>query len=318
MKILVPAKVHSEFIAENVTIPAGVELIPYSETDGAPAGAEEAVAVCRWTAGKAYAPLVENGENVRWLHTASAGTDHVITPKIREKQRLAITDTGPAYEIAIGEFVLAWMLAVTRKLPLLWERQREKRWEWLTQDELYGKTVGIIGLGPIGRGIAQRSKAFGMKTIGLRRRPIAVEGVDEVLTGPEGLQRVIAKSDFVVLAAALTTETRAIIGADELAQMKTSAWLINIARGEVVDQTALLQALQAGVIAGACLDVFEKEPLPLDHPFWEMSNVLIAPHSSSGWSAGLHARQKTIFLENLKRFANDEALENVVDLARGY
>lgn len=305
-------------MAGNAEIPAGVELIPYSEIEDPPPGADEAVAVCRWTAGKAYASLVENGANVRWLHTASAGTDHVITPLIREKRGLVITDSGPAYEIAIGEFVLAWMLAVTRRLPLLWEWQREKRWEWLTQDELYGKTVGIIGLGPIGRGIAQRSKAFGMKTMGLRRRPIAVEGVDEALTGPEGLRRVLAESDFVVLAAALTAQTRAIIGAAELAQMKNSAWLINIARGEVVDQDALLQALQAGSIAGACLDVFEKEPLPQDHPFWEMDNVLIAPHSSSGWSAGLHERQKSIFLDNLQRFVKGEPLENVVDPAMGY
>ena len=318
MIVLVPADIHDELAAEAATIAPSVSLVSYREDQDPVPFADDAVAVFRWIAGVRYAGLVENGPNVRWLHTASAGTDHVITDAIRNKPGLTVTDSGPAFEIAIAEFVMACMLSVTRRLPTLWERQQRKQWEWLTQDEVWGKSVGIVGLGPIGVGVARRAKAFGMRTLGLRRRDLPAEAVDEVLTGRAGLDRILAESDFVLLAAALTPETRSLIGAAELRSMKNSAWLLNIARGSMVDDAALIAALQSGEIAGACLDVFAKEPLPQDHPFWSMPNVMVSPHSSSGWTAGLKARQKAIFLDNLKRFVDGAPLEHVVDFAAGY
>ncbi len=163
-----------------------------------------------------------------------------------------------------------------------------------------------------------RAKAFGMRTLGLRRHAAPVAGVDEVLMGSAGLARLLAESDFVVLAAALTGETRALIGAAQFTQMKPTAWLINIARGGLVDEPALVAALQGGQIAGACLDVFAQEPLPPDSPLWDLPNVHLAPHNSSGGGPNLSARQKAIFLDNLGRFARGEVLMNVVDLTRGY
>lgn len=318
MKILVPEHLYDELRDPAREAAPEAELCPYGETAASVNGLAEAVAVLRWVAGKEFTRMVREGPNIRWLHTASAGVDHVLTPDVRAKEGLTVTDSGPAFEIAIAEFVLAWMLFAARGLPALVENQREHKWQSVPQFELHGKTVGIIGLGPIGRGTAVRAKAFGMRTLGLRRHPAPIAGVDEILTGGDGLTRLLTESDFVVLAAALTGETKALIGAAQLAQMKPSAWLINIARGGLIDEPALIAALQENRISGACLDVFTQEPLPQDSPFWDLPNVYTAPHNSAGSDTNLHARQKTIFLENLRRFVRGEALENVVDMARGY
>ena len=318
MKVFVP-----EFLCDDLRGPAydaapEAELLPYGETETNPKGQEEAVALLRWVWGKNYARIVGQMPQIRWLHTASAGVDHVLTPEVKAKSNLTVTDSGPAFEIAISEFVLAWMLMAARGLPELMKNQREHLWKPVPQFELHGKTVGILGLGPIGRGTAVRAKAFGMHTLGLRRRNAPVEGVDEVLTGPEGLTRLLTDSDFVVIAAALTSETRALIGAEQIALLKPTAWIINIARGGLIDEPALIAALQAGKIGGACLDVFAQEPLPEGSPLWDLPNVYVAPHNSPGGDPNLQKRQKAIFVENLSRFARNEPLENVVDIERGY
>jgi len=318
MIILVPEHLLDELQGPAREAAPHAELRPYGENEATPDGLDEAVAVLRWVAGKEFARIVHQGPSVRWLHTASAGVDHVLTPNVRAKVGLTVTDSGPAFAIALSEFILAWMLLVARGLPALMENQRQHSWQSVPQFELHGKTVGIIGLGPIGRGTAFRAKAFGMKTLGLRRSPASVEGVDELLTGPEGLTRLLAESDFVVVAAALTGETQALIGAAQLARMKPTAWLINIARGGLVDEPALVGALQMGQIAGACLDVFAQEPLPAGSPLWDLPNVHIAPHNSPGWDPDLRVRQKTIFLDNLGRFVRGEPLTNIVDISRGY
>lgn len=318
MKIMVPEHLYDELYGPAHDAAPEAVLCPYGETATARDGLDEAVAVLRWVAGKEFTRLVRQGPNIRWLHTASAGVDHVLTPDVQAKAGLTVTDSGPAFEIAIAEFVLAWMLLVARGLPALMQNQREHRWQSVPQFELHGKTVGLIGLGPIGRGTGMRAKAFGMHTLGLRRHLLPVEGVDEVVTGPDGLARLLAESDFVVLAAALTGETQALIGPAQLAQMKPKAWLINIARGGLVDEAALIAALRQGRIGGACLDVFAQEPLSQDSPLWDLPNVHIAPHNSPGSDPNFHARQKAIFLDNLRRFVRDEPLENIVDIARGY
>jgi phosphoglycerate dehydrogenase-like enzyme len=158
-----------------------------------------------------------------------------------------------------------------------------------------------------------------MTALALRRTPgTPVENVDDVLTGPDGLRRLLAESDFVVLAAALTGETRHLLGAEELARLKPTCWLINIARGALVDEVALIDALRRRSFSGACLDVFAQEPLPVENPLWDLPNVYIAPHNASGWTRGLRERQKRLFLDNLARFARGEPLGGVVDVARGY
>ncbi len=318
MPILVPEHIYEELSGPASAAAPGVVLLPYPEDGPLGPAWQEAEGVLRWVAGKRYAPLVADGPKVRWLHTASAGVDHVLTPAVKAKPNLVVTDSGPAFEIAISEFVLAWMLLVARRLPELMASQRERRWESVVQQELYGQTVGIVGLGPIGQGVAVRAKAFGMRTLGFRRTQAPSPNVDETLTGPDGLARLLTESDYVVLAAALTGETKALLGPAQIAQMNPAAWLINIARGGLIDESSLIEALREKKIAGACLDVFAQEPLPQDSPLWDLPNVHIAPHNSPGWTAGLHERQKTLFLDNLRRFALGEPLEIVVDIARGY
>ncbi|MGI4789890.1 MAG: D-2-hydroxyacid dehydrogenase [Janthinobacterium lividum] len=318
MDILVPEHIYDELLAPARDAAPSVTLLPYSEEGHLEDAWKEAEGVLRWVAGKRFAPLVADCPKVRWLHTASAGVDHVLTPAVKAKPGLMVTDSGPAFEIAISEFVLAWMLLAARRLPELMAHQREHRWESVVQQELFGQTVGIIGLGPIGQGVAVRVKAFGMKTLGFRRSQSPSPNIDETLTGPDGLKKLLAESDYIVIAAALTGETKALLGPDQIELLKPTSWLINIARGGLIDEPALIAALQSKKIAGACLDVFAQEPLPPDSLLWDLPNVHIAPHNSPGWTAGLHARQKALFLSNLRQFSLGEPLESQVDIARGY
>jgi phosphoglycerate dehydrogenase-like enzyme len=308
----------ADYEAEAREIAPTVTLLPYDDGDGPVPGLDEAEGILRSWGVARWKQLVADGPRIRWVHTPSAGVDGVLVPAVRNKPGLVLTDSGPAFTDSIPEFVLAWILMVARRLPQFIEQQRRHVWQGIQQDELTGRTIGIIGLGPIGLGVARRAKAFGTCTIGLRRHGRPAENVDEVVTGPEGLNRLVRESDYIVIAAALTEETRHIIGAPEIAKMKPSAWIVNIARGAHIDQAALIDALQNDVIAGACLDVFDPEPLPADSPLWDMPNVYIAPHNSTGNAPSVRRRQREIFLENLRRFAAGEPLENVVDFERGY
>lgn len=319
--VLVPEAVAEDVRLYTATLAPDIRVVAYTEDEAIPEGVKDAVAVLRWIAGKRYESLVLEGSNVRWLHTASAGVDHVVTPGLRPlfaERDLTLTDSGPAFGIVIGEFVLAWMLSLAHHLPNHWEAQKSKEWQKHTHEELYGQTAGIIGLGPIGRGVAERCRALGMRTLGLRRRPEPVPAIDVVYTGPEGLDTLLAESDWLVLAAASTPETRHLIGAAELARMKPTARLINIARGALVDETALTIALQNGALAAACLDVFSREPLPAESPLWDLPNCYITPHNAPGWTTGLRQRQLDLFLANLRRFLAGDPLEGVVDIEQGY
>ena len=318
MNILIPQVLFDYYVPDARLIAPVAEFISYGDDDTAPAGLVDVEAVSWWYTVRHIDDIVRSAPKLRWLHSGSAGVDRLLSPTIAGRTNLTVTDSGPAFEIAISEFVMAWILSVARRLPELDSQQRGKIWNSLKQDEVYGRTVGVIGLGPIGRGVAARAKAFGMRTLGLRRTQAPVDAVDELLTGSTGMARLLAESDYVVLAAALTGETHALIGRQQLALMKPTAWLINIARGALVDEVALIDALRSGGIAGACLDVFQAEPLRQDSPLWEMPNVHIAPHNSGGMTDGVRDRQKALFLDNLRRFVDGRPLENVVDVNRGY
>ena len=318
MKILIPANMMDEYGADARSHVPDVTLIPYDDSDKPVPGADEAEGILRsWSVAR-WRQLVADGPRIRWVHTLSAGVDGLLVPEVRSKQGLVLTESGTAFTDSIPEFVLAWILMVARRLPQFIEQQREHRWEGIQQDELTESTIGIVGLGPIGLGVAKRAKAFGMRTMGLRRHDRPAENVDEVVTGPGGLDRLMRESDYIVIAAALTDETRHIIGAGEIAKMKSSAWIVNIARGAHIDQDALVDALQSNAIGGACLDVTTPEPLPKDDPLWDLPNVYIAPHNSTGNAPSVRKRQREIFIDNLQRFAKGEPLENVVDFERGY
>jgi phosphoglycerate dehydrogenase-like enzyme len=229
-----------------------------------------------------------------------------------------VTNARGVFSRPIAEYVVMMCLAIARRLPQLLELQRERTWQPLRGRELGGLTVGIVGYGSIGSEIARLLEPFGTKVLATRRHPDrgAVEPNVELL-GVDQLDELLARSDVVVVAAPLTDETAGMIGAPQLREMRESAWLINIARGRLLDELALRRALEAGWIAGAVLDVFTEEPMPPDSPLYGTPNLLLTPHTS--WSSDrVVERSVTLFIENLRRFAAGQPLENVVDLEAGY
>lgn len=254
--------------------------------------------------------------SLKWIHSISAGVEHALDDFLRTAP-VVLTNARGVFDLPIAETVLAYILMIVKKMPTFLAQQREHRWKKQALREAHGLTVGIVGLGSIGAEIARLCTALGMRVLAIRRR--LEEGAPNVtqLLPPEQLEQLLAQADFVVLALPLTAETRGLIGAAQLRAMRPEAWLINIARGAIVDEAALIQALQNGVIAGAALDVFATEPLPPDSLLWDMPNVIITPHNS--WSTPhLEAREATLFLDNLERYVRGEPLRYVVDKALGY
>ena len=270
----------------------------------------------RWGIGReVFQQMVARIPNLRWVHTISAGVDHLLFPELSQTD-VVLTNASGVFNVPIAETVLAYILAVVKRMPEFLGQQQARTWHKLELRELRELTVGIVGLGDIGAEVARLCHAFGMRVLGLRQRPRPDPHVDEILP-PEQLHDLLGRSDFGVIAVPLTKDTRQLIGAAELEAMKADAWLINIARGAIVDERALVKALQEGRIGGACLDVFVEEPLPEDSPLWGLPNVIITPHNS--WhSARLQEREAELFLENLRRYVAGEPLLNVVDQEAGY
>ena len=276
--------------------------------------------------------LVVRAPRLTWVHSASAGVERVLTPAGRERG-LVVTNARGVFSQPIAEYVLMMILAVSRRLPQLLELQRERTWQPLEGVELRDVIVGIVGLGSIGRAVADLATAFGCRVVATRRHAPGSEATEAPggeaargtadhpglsrLTGPEGLPELLAEADFIVLAAPLTLETESLIDEAALAGVKPGAWLINVARGRLVDERALLRALREGPLGGAVLDTFRDEPLPPGSPFYDLPNVIVTPHTS--WSSGrVLDRSVELFCDNLRRYAAGEPLLNVVDPSVGY
>lgn len=262
--------------------------------------------------------IVARTPRLTWIHSASAGVDRVATSVLRER-RIVLTNARGVFSRPIAEYVVMMALAVARRLPALLELQRERTWQPLRGRELAELTVGIIGFGSIGVEVARLLEPFGCRILATRRHPERGSGgIANVELRPlEALQDVLAESDVVVVAAPLTDGTAGLIGADELARMREDAWLINIARGRLIDEAALRQALENGWIGGAVLDVFTEEPLRPDSPLYRTPNLVITPHTS--WASDLVIeRSVDLFVENLRRHRAGEPLRNLVDLEAGY
>jgi phosphoglycerate dehydrogenase-like enzyme len=271
--------------------------------------------------------ILARAPRLAWVHSATAGVERVLTPAGRARG-LVITNARGVFSAPIAEYVMMMILAVSRRLPQLLELQRERTWQPLEGTELHDVTVGIVGLGSIGRAIADLVRAFGCRVIATRRHAgdaAAAFGAEigtasaslDAVWSPEMLPTLLAESDFVVLALPLTPDTEDLIDAAALAQMKPGSWLINVARGRLVDDRALLRALREGPLGGAVLDAFREEPLLPSSPFYDLPNVIVTPHTA--WSSGrVLDRSVELFCENLRRYAQGEPLLNVVDPAAGY
>ncbi len=246
---------------------------------------------------------------LRWVHTSSAGVDSPAFAALLARG-VTVTNAAGVNGGVIAQHVLALMLSHARRLAELANAQQQHEWRRLECAELAAARVVIVGLGGIGAEVARLCNAFGMTVCGVRRGADPVPHVDELIR-PADLAGRLPLADYVVLACPLTAATRGLINETTLGQMKPSAYLVNVARGPVVDAGALDAALRAGVIAGAALDVFDREPLPEDSPLWSTPNLVISPHiaGSSPHNAERNAR---FFLRNLARFVDDQPLANVV------
>jgi len=259
---------------------------------------------------------VQRAARLRWIHSTAAGVDQLLYPEVRERDIIVTTSSGIHQPLV--EHVFAMLLALVRRLHVAIRNQQVRKWDRARAvgGEVRGLTLGVLGLGSIGADVAAKASAFGMRVIGTRRTPGAVPHVERVYP-PEALHEVLAASDVVVVALPLTDATRGLLGEAEFRVMKPGALLINIGRGPIVQEPALIRALQERWIAGAGLDVFEREPLPADSPLWAMEDVIITPHVSGGWPGYLDAAIP-LFCENLERYLRGAPLLNLVDKSRGY
>ncbi len=260
--------------------------------------------------------LLDAAPKLRWYHSVGAGVEDLVGVREFRDRGIALTNNSGSYDIQIAEHALAFILAGAKRLHVYRDQQSRRNWKEHRQDELRGSTLVVYGLGSIGAEIARLGAALGMRVIGVRRRVEPVEGVERIVP-PELLEDVVAEADYLAIAAPLTRATRGAISRDVIARMKKTAWIVNIARGAIVDEDALVDALRAGRLGGAGLDALTTEPLPADHPLWTLENVMISPHSSNS-SPHVRERTLTLFVENLRRFKSGEDLLNRVDFEAGY
>jgi phosphoglycerate dehydrogenase-like enzyme len=255
--------------------------------------------------------LLRRASRLRWVQAMGAGVDRFLVPELLPR---GVPPRAPVFGAWMVEYVFGWLASITQKMEAYRQAQREHRWIETFPDRLRGKTLTLLGLGDIGRALARAAAAYGIRVVGLSRSGRPVPHVDRVYRRG-GLLRALGEADYAVVAVPLTAETRGLIGAKELRAMRPHAWLVNIARGPVIKEAALIAALREQRIAGAILDVFEEEPLPPEHPLWDLPTVVITPHIAG---PSTPAEITPVFNENLRRYAARRPFLHAVDRRRGY
>ncbi len=298
--------------------PPGVRFVVGWEPeafDGAPA--PDALLDC-WAGPTRLAALLRRAPGLCWLHSRSAGLDRVLVPELLASPAVLTNGRG-VFSPALAEFAIAALLFFAKDLRRLVDSQREGRWDPFDMQPLAGRTLGIVGYGDIGQAAAARARALGMRVLGLRQRPELSpgDGLAEELLPAERLLELMRRSDDVVVALPLTPRTAGFVGREAIAAMKATGVLVNVGRGPTVDEAALVDALAAGRIRGAALDVFETEPLPPGHRLWSLPNLLLSPHCADHVPGWVEAAMRA-FLDNLERFRRGQPLVNLIDKARGY
>lgn len=282
-------------------------------------GLTRAEVVCTW---RLSPEEIATAPHLRWVHSTAVAAFTLGLPALAARG-VTVTNTRGVQDGPIAEHVFATLLALGHRLPLAFERQRTATW---SQNEfqgdrlpvkLKGRRLGIVGLGAIGQEVARLGVAFGMRVTGLRMRP-SLGGPDGVtMWGPDRIDDLLASSDAIVLAAPLTADTETLIDARRFALLPRGAWIVNIARGALLDEDALVAALASGALGGASLDVFGVEPLPPESPLWQAPNLILTPHTS-GFRAGHWDDVIDVFIDNLRRYERGESLRCQVDPVRGY
>jgi phosphoglycerate dehydrogenase-like enzyme len=261
--------------------------------------------------------VLAHAPKVRWLHTFSAGVDRHV-PVLAGRDDVLLTNNTGAYDVPIAEHVIAMIFAAAKRVPEHLAAQGRGEWRReVAHVEVRGATLVILGMGSIGTELARLASGIGMRVIGVRRDPSRpAPGVARVVA-PERFSEVVGEADYVAVTAALTPQTTGMVSAAIIRALRPTAWLINIARGPIVDEAALIEALRERRIGGAALDVFETEPLPPASPLWKLDNAILTPHVSNS-SPKVRERSLALVVENVRRFRAGEPLLNLVDRSVGY
>lgn len=300
----------------------GVKVLQTSEALPLRAAIPQAHVLYTWGLPREVFPLARR---LQWVHTPAAGVDHLLYPSFAQSDVLLTNSRGLAGD-AMADHAFSMILALARRLPDAVRFQSQHRWGqeilWTTDPApiaLGGKVLGVVGLGGVGIELASRARAFGMTVVATRRSSVKSPKIVSRVYPPEQLPDLLAESDFVVLTAPLTPQTRGMIGRKELRRMKKTAYLVNVGRGELIQEPALVAALRERAIAGAALDVFSTEPLPRNSVFWNLPGLLITPHYAGTYPEHV-ARATSLFLENLRLFLAGKRgrLKNIVDKKLGY
>jgi phosphoglycerate dehydrogenase-like enzyme len=299
---------------------ADVRVIAGNSAEAFEGAAADASVLFNWSGSLAlFKEVFAMCPNLLWVHSRSVGLERTLFPALKESP-LPLTNGAGVFSASLGEFALAAILYFAKDFRRMIRNQMAGVWEAFDVEWALGKTAGIIGYGDIGRAVAARVRALGLTVLALRRHASTSRGADPLVEQtytPEQRLEMLSRCDFVVVAAPLTSETRGMIGEAEFAAMKPTAIVINVGRGPVINEQAMVKALSSGRIAGAALDVFDHEPLPAGHPFYELENVLLSPHCADHTPDWLDNAMR-FFIEQYGRFRKGEPLLNVVDKRLGY
>jgi phosphoglycerate dehydrogenase-like enzyme len=319
LNLLVIADPAASFLKALSALPPDMNVVVSDDVDKLIQAAPDADAIL-FAHGKAdlLTKILPVAKRVRWIHCLWTGVEGILSSEVLQNPAVLTNGRG-VFRWPLADWVMSVMLLFAFDLRRVIRQQEQGIWKPFIGSTLAGKTLGIVGYGSIGRAAAERARSFGMKIAALRRRPDLFSKdpfVDQSFS-PGQLKELIAASDYVLVATPLTPETRGMIGEAELSVMKPTAVIINVGRGPAIHEGALIRVLESGKIRGAALDVFNTEPLPADHPFWRMQNVLLSPHTADRVEGFLEPAFEC-FLENLKRFREGTPLVNVVDKQAGY
>jgi len=295
--------------------------LPHTICGDAPACAQagkDATVILQWSGTReSLRASLATCEKVRWIHSRAAGVDNLLFPELVESE-VPLTNGRGVFSASLGEFVLAAILYFAKDFRRMVRNQMAAVWEPFDVEEISGQTLGILGFGDIGRAVASRVHSLGMRVLATRRHvPGSTDPMVEHFYKPEQRQEMMARCDYIVATAPLTVETRHMISDAEFAAMKPTAVVINVGRGPVIDEAALIRALTTKQIKGAALDVFEHEPLPTGYALYKLENVLLSPHCADH-TADWQDQAMRFFLEQYGRFEKGEALRNIVNKRLGY
>jgi phosphoglycerate dehydrogenase-like enzyme len=303
-----------EQLPETTSLAVGNNLEAFENT------ARRADVIFNWSlSGGLLREVFQMCPRVQWVHNRSAGLDGILFPELVASP-VPLTNGSGVFSPSLGEFALASILYFAKDLRRMIRSQEAGRWEQFDITEITGQTVGIVGYGDIGRAVATRVRAMGMRVLAVKRHGPPIYNVDPLVSqiyAPDRLHEMLPQCDYVVVSAPLTPETKGMIDANAFGVMKPNAVLINVGRGPVVDEQALISALSMNIIKGAALDVFDKEPLPDGHPFYRLQNVLLSPHCADHTPDWLE-RAMQFFIDQFARFSKGEPLVSVVDKHLGY